>query len=1196
MERLDLLQAPLSGASLIEASAGTGKTHTITGLYLRLVLESRLPVDRILVVTYTKAATAELRERLRHKLVAVRGAFEAGVGDDGFLQGLLERLPDPDQALRLLNRAILDFDRAAIFTIHGFCQRVLAESAFESVRPFQVELVGDQSDLIQEVVDDYWRLEIQDASRGFADYLLSRGVNPDSLAQQLRGWLGKPYVKVVGGDKGGECQALEDEFQRIFKEVSATWRAERQAITERLRKATGLNGNKYRKGSMESWFLQMDAYLGEGPGPWFDNFHRFSSQTLEESLKKGGKAPEHPFFGLCDRLLEVRERLNEQYEQQRLGLLRGLIDYANEALPERKRQSGIQSYDDLLLNLDQALDSERGPALIALLRERYTAALIDEFQDTDPVQYRIFRRIYGDSSLPIYFVGDPKQAIYSFRGADIFAYLKARDDADNQFTLDVNWRSAPLLLQGFNALFDQPHGSFFFPQIDYPPALPAPLDEVRRPTLKERGEASEPLRIPFLAGDLTKEQAGRLAVAYTAGEIRRLLDGGSRGAITLGSRPLAARDIAVLVRSHYQGSQIRQALLELGVHSVVRSQEDVFLSHEALELERVLKAIAEPGREPVVRAALVTDLFGLSGNDIDALSRDEDALEGHLACFRRYHQVWREQGFITMFRLLLQEHNLPARLRGLSNGERRITNLLHLGELLHREDREQRPSMEGLVKSLSQKRTAGRREDEAYQLRLESDEELVQIVTIHKSKGLQYPVVFCPFAWNGGLRSGKGADPYSFHDPEEGYRSVLELGSERYGQDRIHAMREEMAEGLRLLYVALTRAEQRCYLLWGKVKGAGESPLAWLLHPPAEPEALNALEALRDEFKGLSECDLINRVNALAEAAPGAIKVEPLDVEPSFGQPELTDPGAEQPRVQFSHRHFERQLESHVRVTSFSALASHGGNAELPDHDAHKGAGSDQATDRPVRDIFHFPKGARPGSCLHAIFEEIDFTCGEPALWEQKVAEKLDAFGFDLEWAGAVTEMIDKVLAAELAPGVSLSRVTDNKRLVELEFFYPLAELRAEGLSRLLLAHGMGGQGPIRRAIGQLGFSRVRGYMKGFVDLIFEADGRFYIVDYKSNWLGNRIDDYGQAQLTQAIARESYYLQYLLYTLALHRFLGQRLADYDYDRHMGGVFYLFLRGIDPRQPGNHGIYADRPSRALIEALDDYFSADEGRAA
>ncbi|VAX10867.1 Exodeoxyribonuclease V beta chain [hydrothermal vent metagenome] len=1177
MDQLNPYNAELSGLSLIEASAGTGKTYTITGLYVRLVLEQGYGVENILVVTFTNAATAELRDRIRSRLVAVLQAFEAGGGDNDYCRELFARCADHDQAIRRLRYAVLGFDQAAIFTIHGFCQRVLTDSAFESGMPFESELLVEQGDLLQEIVDDFWRCNVQDVPTGLADYLLAQKVTPEKLLIAVQGGLGKPYLEIRGAVLPADFLIVEAEFHAAFKQARELWLEAEDAVREMLRADTSLNGNKYRKSSLENWFVALDGYLGSTPGPWFEQFAKFSTTALSGATKKGQTAPLHPFFDACEDLLEAHDSLDLAYQRALVALKQNLLAYCDQELRARKEQQHVQSYDDLLLNLNAALGAEHSVELARSIRNRYTAVLIDEFQDTDPTQYQIFSRIYGESDQPVFLVGDPKQAIYSFRGADIFAYHQAKTDARQSYTLDLNWRSDPRLIAAVNALFDQSHHSFFYDWITFHGAKsPA----VARDELLDNGSPEAPLRVWFQGHDpkpMARVEAEQLATRATAAEISRLLQQGQDGETRIGDSNLSGGDIAVLVRSHRQGQMIGRQLRMLGIHSVQQSRENVFHSHEAVELERVLCAVAEPGRQSLVMAALATDMLAINGNAIDELMGDEQQLEQHLGFFQTQHQQWQEHGFMRMFRHLLAEGDIAKRLLSLVQGERRLTNLQHLGELLHQRDIDGQPGMDGLIKWLSRcRQTSGQGSEEA-ELRLESDENLVQIVTIHKSKGLQYPIVFCPFLWDGKLHS-ETAKSFSFHDDLHGLQPVLELGSETIEESRPQAVQEEFAEGIRLLYVALTRAQHRCYFVWGNLAGAGKSALAWLLHPAESvPQTAEAFKQLDNEM-------LQQRLDEVVQQSAGGILVEPLpggDGMPilSMAAKQLAD----------GVRHLTRGLNSTSRVTSFTALAS-GHSGELPDYDAQQPR---PAAERTAHNIFGFPRGARAGCCLHAIFEQLDFAgCHRPGL-EQLVHATLQAHGFAMEWMHVIADMVERVLATPLnAQGLCLQNIGQKQRLIELEFYYPLAPVDGAGLRAILLNHGFVAEGnPIRNAMERLDFMAVSGFMKGFIDLVFEVDGRFYLVDYKSNWLGDEVEAYAPECLTKVIAREDYYLQYLFYTLALHRYLGQRLPDYDYDQHFGGVFYFFLRGMNQARGADYGVYQNLPKKGLIEALDKYLIAD-----
>ncbi|MEJ1298898.1 MAG: exodeoxyribonuclease V subunit beta [Candidatus Sedimenticola sp. (ex Thyasira tokunagai)] len=1187
MERLDLFNTPLQGVNLIEASAGTGKTYTISGLYIRMVIEQQLPVERILVVTYTKAATAELRERIRTLLVAMRSVLEGGDSDDTLCQQLLESVDDQQDALKRVNLAILSFDRAAIFTIHGFCQRALSDAAFEGGLPFHIEMVADDRDLRQEIVDDFWRISIQDLPYGLLNYFTQKRVTPDTLLKTLKGNLGKPYLTVRAQKMPDDLATLEATYDRLFQEVMDLWTDSRQEVSDLLFKALQedqLNKRSYPENKISIWLDSLNTLFVETRGAWFDHFDRFTRSKLESSTKKGKLTPEHPFFDLCDRLWIAQQSLSKCYEQARVACVAELIAYADSELRLRKAERRLHSYDDLLLNLDEALRGDLGERLVGAIRHCYGAALIDEFQDTDPIQYRIFRRLFASGDEPLFLVGDPKQAIYSFRGADIFAYLEAQSDAAHCYTLDTNWRSSPGLISAVNTLFGASQRSFLFDDIPFHDALPASDAENR---LKVEGDTTAPFNICFIDGKLTKEAASGVVAEWTASEISRLLAAAREGKAFLGERPLRSGDIAVLVRSHKQGSMVANALTNLGIHSVQRSRASVFHSTSGVELERILRAVAEPLREPLLPAALATGVIGFDSHRLESLQDDPAALDSWMASFQNYHNLWLQYGFMRMFRCLLEEQGVAGRLLQCSDGERRLTDLLHLGELLHTTERSESPGMEGLVMWLSRHCSGDMPDDEAHQLRLESDEALVQIVTVHTSKGLQYPVVFYPFAWDSGVHNIKVGESYQFHDPNMDHQAVLDLGSDSWKSDQLHADREGMAESLRLLYVALTRAEQRCYIHWGKINGADQSPLGWLLHGPSDPDAADALQQMKSGFKSHDGNSLQMRVEQLIGCADGNLSLS-LDVPMESAS---ADSGGDIPRPEPKARSFSRFLKRTRQLTSFSALSSgYHEMSELPDHDgaSRKDLEVDGGGSR--YDIFHFPRGAAPGSALHAIFEELDFNNYTEAELSQLVKTNLEKYAIDSRWSRVVEKMVAEVLTKELeqGSGLRLENLTARQCLVELEFYYPINRLTTDGLAQLLLQHGFADTPEIERAISELEFLPVQGYLKGYIDLTFEQGGRYYLLDYKSNWLGGEKSDYGRQQLNESMAREGYYLQYLLYTLALHRYLRQRLPGYHYEQHFGAVFYLFLRGIDVSDNSDLGIYRERPDWCLIEALDNYF--------
>lgn len=1185
MQRLDPLEAPLSDLNLIEANAGTGKTWTITALYVRLLLEAQCSVESILVVTFTEAATGELRDRIRARLAETRDCFERGeAGDDRVGGALLERVDRSDALLRL-TAAIRDFDQAPIYTIHGFCQRVLSDQAFDSGLPFRTEILVDQSALLQEIVEDFWRSEIASASALFTRYLAGSKVNPDGLRDLVRAHVGKPYVTVLKPADTDDAAALEQTFQGACARAREIWLAERAEIDAQLVGNAGLHAGRYRPASVAIWLDQMHGCLG-GASIGLDlceSFDKFTAESLAAATKKGHNPPEHAFFSACQSVRDAKVALEPVF-RNRVRLMKArLIAYCDAELAARKERRQLQSYDDLLLNLEAALRGDNAVSLAQALRERYSAALIDEFQDTDPVQYGIFRRIYGESALPVFLVGDPKQSIYSFRGADVFTYLEARSDAARRHTLDMNWRSGPRLLDAVNALFERSSAPFLFTDIPFRPSRAAAGP---RGDFVVDGESGAPLEMWYLESTgkpIAKNEATELAADATAAEIARLLALAACEAARIvepsrNEHPLRGGDIAVLVRNHRQARKIREALSALGVASVQRGAENVFSSLEAEELERVLLAIAEPGRESLIAAALTTELMGHSGETLHALRGNEAEWERAIERFREAHREWRDHGFIRMLRHLFQTYEVVTRLLEYGDGERRVTNLLHLAELVHCEAGALGAA--GLVAWLAAKRRECNASIEAELLRLESDDNLVKILTIHVAKGLEFPLVFCPFLWDVTLWSAKD-ELVRFHDPAQDYRPFLDIEPADASASREQARREELAENLRLFYVALTRAKHRCWMVWGHIKDVEFSAPAWLLHGPTDARAAETVEAFSGRAVPLESERMRADLDRIAKASNGSIRISRAPAAPAT---RLAASSSAQPLQ--NAREFTGTLRDTRRVTSFTALA-HGRTIEAPDYDA---ADRDPLPESVSgRDIFAFPRGAHAGTCLHAIFEKVDFAhLARPEL-ERIVARELSAHGFDeAAWLRAIAGMVKAVSETPLdASGMRLADVPRARRFDELEFYFPIATLSDKALGALLLEHGF--PDVIRERIDELSFATTQGYMRGFIDLVFEHDGRYYLADYKSNWLGPTVNAYQQADLARAMARETYYLQYLVYCVALHRYLAARVPGYRYESHFGGVRYLFLRGMNPASGPAFGVFADRPAAVLVEALDRYFA-------
>ncbi|MGF1615170.1 MAG: exodeoxyribonuclease V subunit beta [Gammaproteobacteria bacterium] len=1201
MKGFDPLNIPLRGVALIEASAGTGKTYTLTTLYLRLLLERALAVDRILVVTFTEAATEALRDRIRRRLTQAfdwlqQGDLEARRTEDPVLVELLRRLNDRDAARTALADALTRLDEATIHTIHGFCQRVLQDHTLESGAPFDAEFISDETHLRRTAIADFWRRRVSAASREDALFIREHWKTPEALLTALRPTLALDDLRVIPPVDEGVVARARHRLEQVLECLRSQWKARRQEVTDILLTSPALNRNAYNKRAMAKALAAAEVLAaGRGvPTVLPDGFAYLTTSRLAQKTKANQSPPSHPFFTLCE---AVADRLPKFCWQRKTLFLQQARDAVRSILDQRKREQRLLYFDDLLRWLDRALGGQGAESLASAIRERYPVALIDEFQDTDPQQYRIFRTVYqGQPACGLFLIGDPKQAIYAFRGADIFTYMQARDDTNAQgltHTLDVNWRSGSRLVEAINTLFQSvPRPFIYEPQIHFARVKPSAAAD-RKPLLLD---AEEPVPLQFWMlpvtgtnatkkGFIRKDAASAMAARACAERIAELLNLADAGRVRLGERCLRPRDMAVLVRTHREGNIVQQALRDCNVSSVTLSQDSVFNSEEAEELSIVLEALAARTDEGRVRAALATRLLGCSAAELEGLAQDEAAWEAVLDRFQGYHDRWRDRGCMVALQALLVEEGIGGRLRQYPDGERRLTNLLQLVELLQVAAGEQ-AGIDGLLRWFAEARLA-EGPDEARQLRLESDEGLVKVVTLHKSKGLEYPLVFIPFPWSY-FDSRRDPSPLFFHDPKD-RMACLDLGSDRLAQHRELGSTEQLAERLRLLYVALTRAAKLCVVCWGRVNEADNSAMAYLLHH----DPANRVPASR--MQTLSEGEIRADLDALAARAPTCISVS--DRPPArtiVWNGRAVDPGS------LTAASFDGPIDATWRISSYSGL--------VRDHEAERS--EDDAEEAPVgpaeevgpaegaEGVFELPRGAQTGEFLHQVFESLDFPEAAGEGLSQVVRRLLGRYGQLLmrqpelaaplpDWAPVVEALVSNVLDTLLdeAGTLRLRDIALTERLNELEFHYPIARLDASALRGVLSSfddHQGAGDG--------LTFEPTRGLMRGFIDLVFRHAGRFYIVDYKSNHLGARLEAYAREGLRQAIQQHRYDLQYLLYTLAVHRFLGQRVASYDYDRHFGGVYYLFLRGMRAAQGPRYGVWHDRPPRRLIESLDGFFGA------
>ena len=1148
--KLDPYTFTLRGVQVIEASAGTGKTWTLAALYLRLVLgDGCAPLEprQILVMTFTDAAMEELRERIRERLAQAARVFHRdplaeAKADDFLLQLRDSRRPNLlGDALRL-DTAARSMDEAAIFTIHGWSHRMLREHAFESVSLFEQRKIEDPHALQQQVLHDYWRLHVYTLSPAQTLALTEFASSPDDLLSQLRKRLSKrshqpllsqlPAMAAFTAAFDQKAQWLTD-LATLETKARALWTLHRLELEAQLEGAykNDLNGHSYGITKYAEHMRAMQAWAQGADST--DNFPaKFSLDRIK--VNKGKNKPlDH--FGVYQTIADL-ETLRAAAPDTWEAVYDHAADWISAESTRRKLQRGEFDFQDLLQRLHHALTTP-GSGLPALIRQQYPVALVDEFQDTDKLQYGALQHIYipdtpddepADTALVL--IGDPKQAIYSFRGADLQTYLQARDAAKQVHTLSGNFRSSKPLVDAVNHVFSTAHRPF--QDIGYEPVtaeraasvLPVPRpDGTHWPALTVWTAAETgPCKAMTLRNEFAEGMASQIVALLQEGQV-------------------APADIAVLVRTGKEAGYIRKALQERAVATVYLSERDsVYRSPQALQLWYVLAAVLKPRSLRAIRSAVATRLYGLSAAEREQVLLDDQNLEALIETFLAWQDLWRTQGVLAMVHQLLHQRGVAARwLAQTHSGERELTNVLHLAALLQ----EASSSLQGetaLLRFLSEQIGADENTDSgASQLRLETDAALVKVITLHKSKGLQYPVVFLPFAY--------------------GTPHAKDLSAEE--------KLAQQEESVRLLYVAMTRAQRALFMA------------------AATPNMVYKASPLYMLLNRKGSDDLIDHLN---DWQCSDIRIEPLP--PSNDQRWTGTAAVEVPRNAETP---QRRHRSQWRSSSFSSMTR-----DLPKGTTlPKTAQDELREDRQIdaegetnplqlTNPWSALKGSeRLGTAMHDLLEcqlhegwRLPADCTSPT-WQKLLRRHVGNLAAEKVSADQLQDWVQACTQAQLPLPeglLQLCALTPQHAVAEMPFVLSLRHASTRHIDDLLHTYVQPGQPrtPLSR-------ETLQGQLVGSLDLVLEHQGRWYVLDYKTN----QIDAATQQAMTDKILEKRYDLQYSLYLLALHRLLKARLTDYDYDRHIGGALYFFLRLVD--QPGC-GLYHDKPPRQFIEALDRHF--------
>ena len=1196
---LNPITLPLNQISLIEASAGTGKTYTIGSLYLRLLLKAGennfsrpLNVEEILVVTFTEMATEELKKKIRERITDAIDKLTAfaetqdksAFKNDEFLTALCHDL-DIFEAIHRLKLAEQNMDLAAIYTIHGFCRRMLMQYAFHSGIHFNLELIKDQSDLLVRFANEFWREHFYPLPFEMADFIANELGSPDYVLSLLESDLGKNLIVDLENQQALSISITEFLHQYLgeyFKDIKALKRFWLESagkiselITEELNKdyAKGepksLSRRSYNTSRLAKWIDQVNAWAND-PRDYVLN-ETLMSYFTQSALGEKGEEGASPFIAPI--LAELEERTSALMSPDllrrvilyhyRQGLQQKLLDY--------KLNHQEKSFDDLLRLFCEALQGPQGNELAEMIRFQYPFAMIDEFQDTDSQQYAIFSKIYRDNpekNTGFIMIGDPKQAIYRFRGADIFTYLKASDEAQSRFELTKNYRSEKNLVDGVNALFDFPQSPFIYQNINFT-AVDSRDDHLR---FYLNGKAEPAYRFYLTESDkVNKTEMAKICAISIQHWLKSAAENQAVFQNEDTCKTLQPANIAVLVKNRYEAADVIQELQKLGIASVYLSdQSSVFDSHVAVELLRILKACLNVAERPILNA-IATALFGLNAADIHQIQQNEADWQRWADSFAQYQQTWQRQGILVMLHQILLEQGISERLLSQATGERDLTDFLHLAEIL--QQAATLHESEAALLSWFEKQIQGEGRQEA-QIRLESERQLVKIVTIHKSKGLEYDLVWLPFlAVPSKIPTAGDINVYYSKERDE---TLWDMENRN-----LNALYEEtFAEELRLLYVALTRAKyQMAFALpaqfdkkWNAlhyVLSQGEIGKEIALSVPKDTETL--LQTFKEKMQ--DNVEICTKPNL--EAFP-ALSINTKNDELKAAE-------------------FAGNIEQDWRITSFTSIEQgHRRQNYFAESAGKKHAIFDDAKDYDSQNaieistallsenesnILDLPRGKQVGTALHRHFENCYFS-------DLANTEEIDKLRQSLHLDETFTEPLQNwlqqishtPLSNEI--GIALADLANKDCIKEMPFYLAIREhFDVEAFNRALKAHHHLPSEPLQ-------FEQIQGMVRGSIDLVFRHNGKYYLVDYKSNFLGSTLSDYNQEALKKEMLHSHYDWQYLIYTLALHRYLQSVVPDYDYARDFGGVFYLFLRGMNGEPQS--GVFYDRPSVELITELDGVF--------
>ncbi len=1121
-EKFDAFTVPLQDTNLIEASAGTGKTYSIGIMVLRLLLEKKIAINQILMVTFTKAAVAELEDRVR---LFVRSAFKVSQHEfikDESITNLVNdaiKIQGLEVVQECLQTAVLFLDETSVLTIHSFCQQTLTAFAFETNQLFGAETLQDTSLIIADEVNKFWRNYITTIPVPLLQHLINGSLSRNSIISIVKEHLnGKKYIDF------DEVQSYElgtKDFDEMYSTIVSL---EKQAAVEKDKLYQYIEANQH----LIIDFSKGNNYVNRNVIPLLSNPEKFVNFIWDKrtlvNVAKVFETTLIPRIKICQ---DGTQQYNAYLQKIMKRINFFAINKVTIGVNDYKKRNNLLSFDDMIVNLHNALATDDKNLLKTALRKKYQAVFIDEFQDTDRLQYEIFQQAFGKQTI-LFYIGDPKQSIYAWRKADIFTYFKASHAVSKRYSMNHNFRSSEMMIQAMNLFFlpQDNFNTFYFDDnenaIKYIP-VESPLLNTKGNIIFD-GNIDVPISIvelnnkDFIANAVA-EQVGALLYPETYSITKENVQ-----------CSISPEDIGILVRTNYEAQTIKAALETKGIPSVTINDARILQSKESVYLLYLLQAINNLTSANINKALLSPfTSFGVS----EILKLDD---EKNINLFRKYKTVWNEDGIYAALTMFVSDYNVRQVLLSdmRESGDRKITNLSQLIELVHKIQNDKSFSPTELIGWLQRGIEGMETEGDQYEQRVESDTTAVKIVTIHKSKGLEYKIVIAPFL---DFVAGKRITDYvSFRHPTTGnYVTVEKI--QLTDEQKHWAAEQDEQENRRLLYVAITRAVYKCFIFRNThYKTTTLSNFTDIIKPIVTVESNNLINFIQPLY---GDC-----VYDLRNAWLPAPVLPPIE--------------------------FNIAQQNWTRI-SYTMLAAKGEMSTKP-RSGNSSLGYDQF-------IFsQLTRGAKTGNMLHYLFENIDFSSSD--FWHYQVAQAIKRFapGYENDYSVMLLQLLDHVTQSIISfegDCFSMADIIPEKKLSELEFDFNVPLFSPSSFKRFENADTM---------INLKYFEYTEGVMNGKVDLFFEYNNKYYILDWKSNYLGDDITFYEPQLLQNAMSESNYHLQYLIYTVAVKKYLTSRLSSFDYEAQFGGVIYMYVRGI--RSNSNNGIFVTRPSLKQIQILED----------